>query len=72
MAINVSAQDVALLSAGAVEPGLRAALALYDKKVSVTFNTAPQIRERIEKKGEKFDVVIVRARRCPTFRRWTR
>jgi hypothetical protein len=25
----------------------------------VTFNTAPQIRERIEKKGEKFDVVIV-------------
>jgi molybdate transport system substrate-binding protein len=48
-----------VLSAGAVEPGVRAALARYDKKVAVTFNTAPQIRERIEKKGEKFDVVIV-------------
>lgn len=54
---NVSALDV--LSAGAVEPGLRAALALYDKKVAVTFNTAPQIRERVEKKGEKYDVVVV-------------
>jgi molybdate transport system substrate-binding protein len=51
--------DLAVLSAGAVEPGLRAALARYDKKVAVTFNTAPQIRERIEKKGEKFDVVVV-------------
>jgi molybdate transport system substrate-binding protein len=51
--------DLAVLSAGAVEPGLRAALARYDKKVAVTFNTAPQIRERIEKKGERFDVLIV-------------
>src|SRR5918999_5959390 len=56
---NASGQDLAVLSAGAVEPGLRAALARYDKKVAVTFNTAPQIRERIEKKGEKFDIVIV-------------
>ena len=48
-----------LLSAGAVEPGLRAALALYDQPVAVTFNTAPQIRSRVEEKGEKFDVVIV-------------
>jgi molybdate transport system substrate-binding protein len=58
-----AAQDTAVLSAGAVEPGLVAALALYQKesgrKTAVTFNTAPQIRERIEKKGEKFDVVIV-------------
>ena len=54
-----AAQDLAVLSAGAVEPGLRAALALYQQKVAVTFNTAPQIRERVEKKGEKFDVVIV-------------
>jgi molybdate transport system substrate-binding protein len=58
-----AAQDATVLSAGAVEPGLLAALALYQKesgkKVAVTFNTAPQIRERIEKKGEKFDVVIV-------------
>lgn len=52
-------QRLAILSAGAVEPGLRAALALYEKKAAVTFNTAPQIRERLEKKGEKFDVVVV-------------
>jgi molybdate transport system substrate-binding protein len=56
---NAAAQDVAVLSAGAVEPGLRAAAALYQEKVAINFNTAPQIRERIEKKGEKFDVVIV-------------
>ena len=56
---NAVAQDITVLSAGAVEPGLRAALALYDKKTTITFNTAPQVRERIEKKGEKFDVVIV-------------
>jgi molybdate transport system substrate-binding protein len=60
---NAAAQDATVLSAGAVEPGLRAALALYEKeigrKVAVTFNTAPQIRERVEKKGDKFDVLIV-------------
>ena len=50
---------LAVLSAGAVEPGLRAALELYGEDVAVTFNTAPQVRERIEHKGEKFDVVIV-------------
>jgi molybdate transport system substrate-binding protein len=53
--------DISVLSAGAVEPGLRAALALYPDRVAVTFNTAPQIRERIEGKGEKFDIVIVPA-----------
>jgi len=56
------AQDVTVLSAGAVEPGLHAALDLFQKetgkKVAVTFNTAPQIRTRIEA-GEKFDVVVV-------------
>jgi molybdate transport system substrate-binding protein len=52
------AQELTVLSAGAVEPGLRAALGLYEKKTAVTFNTAPQIRERVEK-GEKYDVVIV-------------
>lgn len=50
---------IAVLSAGAVEPGLRAALALYGENTSVTFNTAPQVRERIEKKGEQYDVVVV-------------
>jgi len=61
--MNAAAQDASVLSAGAVEPGLLAALAAYQKetgrKPAVTFNTAPQIRERIEKKGETFDVVIV-------------
>jgi len=61
--MNAAAQDAVVLSAGAVEPGLVAALALYQKetgrKPALTFNTAPQIRERVENKGEKFDVVIV-------------
>lgn len=56
------AADLAVLSAGAVEPGLRAAIAAFEKetgeKVQVTFNTAPQIRSRIEG-GEKPDVVVV-------------
>ena len=56
---NAAAQDLTVLSAGAVEPGLRAALKAYGKPVSVTFNTAPQIRERVEKKGETHDVVVV-------------
>ncbi len=60
---NAAAQDASVLSAGAVEPGLRAALAAYQKEsgkqIAVTFNTAPQIRERVETKGETFDVVIV-------------
>ena len=58
-----AAQDATVLSSGAVEPGLRAALAAYRKEsgksVVVAFNTAPQIRERVESKGETFDVVIV-------------
>ncbi|HXZ54916.1 MAG TPA: substrate-binding domain-containing protein [Burkholderiales bacterium] len=57
---SVSA-DLSVLSAGAVEPGLRAAAAAYAKQsgneVKITFNTAPQIRKRIEG-GESFDVVI--------------
>ena len=56
---SASGQEINVLSAGAVEPGLRNALALYSGKVNVTFNTAPQIRERIEKKGEKYDVLVV-------------
>jgi molybdate transport system substrate-binding protein len=57
-----SGKDVTILSAGAVEPGLDAALAQFRKTsgngAAVSFNTAPQIRERIAK-GEKFDVVVV-------------
>ena len=61
LANSPSAQEIRVLSAGAVEPGLRAALALYEQKTAITFNTAPQIRERIEKKGEQFDVVVAPA-----------
>ena len=57
--MSASRTNLTVLSAGAVEPGLRAALKAYGKPVSVTFNTAPQIRERVEKKGETYDVVVV-------------
>jgi molybdate transport system substrate-binding protein len=54
--------ELTVLSAGAVEPGLRAAVAAYEKetghKVQVSFDTAPQIRARVEA-GEKPDVIIV-------------
>lgn len=57
-----AAENLLVLSAGAVEPGLRMAIAAYEKetghKVQVTFNTAPQIRGRIEG-GEKADVLVV-------------
>src|SRR4029077_19764969 len=55
------AAEIRVLSAGAVEPGLRAAAGAYTKQsgneVKITFNTAPEIRKRMEA-GEKFDVVI--------------
>jgi molybdate transport system substrate-binding protein len=54
--------DATILSAGAVEPGLVAALTQFEKdtgkRAAVSFNTAPQVRERLTK-GEKFDIVIV-------------
>ncbi len=55
------AAEIRVLSAGAVEPGLRAAAAAFKKQsghdVRITFNTAPEIRKRIGG-GEAFDVVI--------------
>src|SRR5260221_13661659 len=55
-------KDVTVLSAGAVEPGLAAALAQFGgetgNRATVSFNTAPQVRERITK-GDKFDIVVV-------------
>src|SRR5882762_8139134 len=57
----VMAAEIRVLSAGAVEPGLRAAAAAFQKQtgndVNITFNTAPEIRKRIAG-GEAFDVVI--------------
>ena len=58
---SAMAAEIKVLSAGAVEPGLRAAAAAFQKQsghdVNITFNTAPEIRRRIGG-GEVFDVVI--------------
>jgi len=55
------AADITLLSGGAVEPGVRAAVAAFEKTsghaVKVVFNTAPQIQKRVES-GDKFDVIL--------------
>src|SRR5439155_22279862 len=61
LAGGAMAAEIRVLSAGAVEPGLRAAAAAFKKQsghdVNITFNTAPEIRKRIGA-GEAFDVVI--------------
>jgi len=58
---STMAAEIKVLSAGAVEPGLRAAAGAYAKQsgneVKITFHTAPEIRKRIGA-GETFDVVI--------------
>ena len=55
------AADICVLSAGAIEPGIRPALAAFQATsghhVTLTFATAPQICQRIEA-GAAFDVVI--------------
>ncbi|MEQ1682237.1 MAG: substrate-binding domain-containing protein [Burkholderiaceae bacterium] len=57
----VLAAQISVLSAGAIEPGIRPALAAFEKasgrSIVLTFATAPQIRQRIGA-GESFDVVI--------------
>src|SRR5437870_4184394 len=61
LAGGAMAAEIRVLSAGAVEPGLRAAVAAFQKQsghtVNIAFNTAPEIRKRIGG-GEAFDVVI--------------
>ena len=56
-----AAAQITVLSAGAVEPGVRAAAAAFQKttgqNVTVTFATSPQIRTRITA-GESFDLVL--------------
>ena len=58
---SASAAEIKVLSAGAVEPGLKAAASAFQKssghEVKITFNTAPQIRKRIGD-GEVHDVVV--------------
>ena len=53
--------EVTVLSGGAIEPGLKAATAAFQKEsghtVKITFNTTPQIVKRVGA-GETFDVVI--------------
>ncbi|MES2282715.1 MAG: substrate-binding domain-containing protein [Pseudomonadota bacterium] len=55
------AADIAVLSAGAIEPGLKAAVSAYEKqtghKVQITFNTAPELKKRMDS-NPAFDVVI--------------
>jgi molybdate transport system substrate-binding protein len=55
------AAEIKVLSAGAVEPGLRAAAGAFGKQsgheVKITFNTAPEIRKRVAA-GDTFDVII--------------
>ena len=58
---TASAADLAVLSAGAIEPGIKAAAAAFEKQtghsVNITFNTAPELRKRMAG-SPAFDVVI--------------
>lgn len=57
----VQAAEIAVLSGGAVEPGLNAAAAAFQKStghtVKITYNTTPAMRKRVDS-GDTFDVVI--------------
>ena len=61
LAGTAGAAEITVLSGGAIEPGLNAAAAAFQKAtghaVKVTYNTTPQIRKRVAG-GETFDVVI--------------
>jgi molybdate transport system substrate-binding protein len=61
LAHAAAAAEIKVLSAGAIEPGLKAAAAAFQKEtghaVRIQFNTAPQLRKRIAA-GEAWDVVI--------------
>ena len=57
----VQAAEITVLSGGAVEPGLNAAAAAFEKAaghtVKITYNTTPAMRKRVGA-GDTFDVVI--------------
>lgn len=61
LAPSLYAAELKVLSAGAIEPGLKAAAAAWQREsgdvVRITFATAPQLRKRIGG-GETADVVI--------------
>ena len=56
------AADVVVLSAGAVEPGLKPVLAAFEResghRVTLSFATAPQIRERVASGAAQPDLII--------------
>jgi len=58
---QAAAAEITVLSAGAIQPGLAAAAAAFEKQtghaVKITYATAPQIAARVGG-GETFDVVI--------------
>ena len=57
----LQAAEITVLSGGAIEPGLRAAAAVFEKqtghKVEITFNTTPQMRRRVDHRAT-FDVIV--------------
>ena len=61
LAHTAIAAELTVLSGGAIEPGLHAAVHAFEKRsghtVKITFNTAPQIAKRVAG-GDVFDVVI--------------
>ena len=61
LATAAQAAEITVLSGGAVEPGLHAAAAAFEKasghKVKITFNTTPQMTKRVAA-GDTFDVII--------------
>lgn len=58
---SARAAEIKVLSAGAIEPGMRPAIAVFEKEsghqIKLQFNTAPQLRKRIAD-GEAWDVVL--------------
>jgi len=58
---SVLAAEITVLSAGAIEPGLKAAAAAFEKQTGhvakITFNTAPELKKKMDA-NMAFDVVI--------------
>lgn len=61
LGVSAPAAQITVISGAAIEPGLKAAVAAFEKetghRVRITFNTTPEIRQRIAA-GDTFDVVI--------------
>lgn len=57
----VQAAEITVISGGAIEPGIKAAAAAFEKqtghKVTITFQTTPQMRKRVAA-GDTFDVIV--------------